>query len=294
MSAEFASEEQGDQSQHRSERPREVKFARPQPAVFTSLDEEAAYRKDRLVLACRILAREGYEFCGTYISERDPVQPAIIWTHPADITLSAVTVEDLVQLDLDGNVLTPGARGSNLDINAISLHLAIYAAPGRSDMTAICHSHSPHARAFAMGGNRELRMISQDAALFYNAWTSIPLRTTLDAASDPKGVQQALGSAKVAILAGRGALAVHSTIEGCVGYFLRLDGLCYVQMLAEAAEKGRGQPMVYVSKEAAEVTVRSVSGPHHAWLLAKPNFVREERFMAQERASSSGAPAITG
>jgi hypothetical protein len=35
-----------------------------------SLDEEAAYRKDRLVLACRILAREGYEFCGTYISVR--------------------------------------------------------------------------------------------------------------------------------------------------------------------------------------------------------------------------------
>jgi hypothetical protein len=95
---------------------------------------------------------------------------------------------------------------------------------------------------------------TSDAALFYNAWTSIPLRTTLDAVSDPKGVQQALGSAKVAILAGRGALAVHSTIEGCVGYFLRLDGLCYVQMLAEAAEKGRGQPMVYVSKEAAEVS----------------------------------------
>lgn len=93
-----------------------------------------------------------------------------------------------------------------------------------------------------------------DAALFYNAWTSIPLRTSLNAVSDPKGVQQAMGSAKVAILAGRGALAVHSTIEGCVGYFLRLDGLCYVQMLAEAAEKGRGQPMVYVSKEAAEVS----------------------------------------
>ncbi|GFZ49200.1 hypothetical protein JCM24511_06950 [Saitozyma sp. JCM 24511] len=267
MSAEFISEEQGDQSQHRSERPKEVKFARPQPPVFTSLDEEAAYRKNRLVLACRILAREGYEFCGTYISERDPVQPSTIWTHPADITLSAVTVADLVQLDLDGKLLSPGAQGSNLDINAISLHLAIYAAPGRSDVTAICHSHSPHARAFAMGGNRELRMISQvpcisDAALFYNAWTSIPLRTSLKAASDPKGVQQAMGSAKVAILAGRGALAVHSTIEGCVGYFLRLDGLCYVQMLAEAAEKGRGQPMVYVSKEAAEVSAASPGNVH--------------------------------
>ena len=168
------------------------------------------------------------------------------------------------------------------DRDAVFLHIAMYTAPDRSDIHAVIHSHAPHSRAFAASPSRKLEMISQDAATFHNRWTTIPLKATLRVQKEPELVQQALGNAVVVILAQRGSLAVHANIESALGYWLRLDGLCYIQLLAEAASKGRGIPMVYVSEEAAAVTVKGVSGPHHAWTLSRPNFIREERFFAEE------------
>ncbi|MDF1502251.1 class II aldolase/adducin family protein [Roseisolibacter sp. H3M3-2] len=57
-----------------------------------------------------------------------------------------VTADALVEVDLDGRVLTPGGRATT----ELAMHLAIYRA--RPDVGAVVHAHPPTATGFAVAG----------------------------------------------------------------------------------------------------------------------------------------------
>ncbi|WP_458455057.1 class II aldolase/adducin family protein [Methanobrevibacter sp.] len=66
-------------------------------------------------------------------------------------SLSNLCEEDIVLVDMDGNVLTNGKPSSE-----VNMHLGIY--KKRSDVRAIVHTHSPYATGFAFSNKRLKRL----------------------------------------------------------------------------------------------------------------------------------------
>lgn len=66
-------------------------------------------------------------------------------------SLSNLREDDIVLVDMDGNVLTHGKPSSE-----VNMHLNIY--KKRSDVTAIVHTHSPYATGFAFSNKKLKRM----------------------------------------------------------------------------------------------------------------------------------------
>jgi len=58
----------------------------------------------------------------------------------------------------------------------------------------------------------------------------------------------------------RGILLVGASIECCISYFIRMESLCKIQLLAETAVKGRGGELVKVGQQEVQVRqLRSVT-----------------------------------
>ena len=71
----------------------------------------------------------------------------VIAITPTLKALHGLNEEDIVLVDLDGNLLTKGKPSSEVD-----LHLEIY--KKRSDVKGIVHTHSPYATGFAFSSKR--------------------------------------------------------------------------------------------------------------------------------------------
>ena len=70
---------------------------------------------------------------------------------PTMTSLSNLDEEDIVLVDMDGNVLTKGKPSSE-----VNMHLEIY--KKRPDVKAIVHTHSPYATGFAFS-NKKLKRL---------------------------------------------------------------------------------------------------------------------------------------
>ncbi|MBO2533838.1 L-fuculose-phosphate aldolase [Planifilum fulgidum] len=81
------------------------------------------------------------------VSVRDPESPGRMWITPSAIPYDEITVEDLVQVDLESG--TP-VRGSRKPSSETPMHRAIYRL--RSDVRAVVHTHSTYATMFACAG----------------------------------------------------------------------------------------------------------------------------------------------
>lgn len=75
----------------------------------------------------------------------------VIAITPTLKSLNNLKEEDIVLVDLEGNILTKGKPSSEL-----SMHLEIY--KKRSDVGAIIHTHSPYATGFAFSDKRLRRL----------------------------------------------------------------------------------------------------------------------------------------
>lgn len=75
----------------------------------------------------------------------------VIAITPTLKSLSNLSQEDIILVDMEGNVLTKGKPSSE-----VNMHLEIY--KKRSDVTAIVHTHSPYATGFAFSDKKLKRL----------------------------------------------------------------------------------------------------------------------------------------
>jgi len=87
------------------------------------------------------------------LSARDYADHELVVITPSGMQFSSLTPEDLIVIDLQGNVVN-GKRKPSLDR---VFHLAVYNA--RPDVNGIIHTHSPYATAFASMGKPILPLI---------------------------------------------------------------------------------------------------------------------------------------
>ena len=231
--------------------------------VERSVDHERLWRKQRLALAFRIFGRLGFdEGVAGHITARDPEHADRFWVNPFGLSFKLITVDDLILVDHDGQVV----EGSwPVNQAAFAIHSAIHQA--RPDVVAAAHSHSKFGRAYATLG-RTLEPITQDSCIFHEDHVLFDDYTGV--VNDPeegKRIAHALGDHKAAILRNHGLLTVGQTIEETIFWYVTMERTCEVELLARAAGD-----VVAMDVDVARATAQQIGQPAAGWFCGQPLF----------------------
>ncbi|KAJ3159842.1 hypothetical protein HK101_001009 [Irineochytrium annulatum] len=244
-----------------------IPFTVPRPPTFDSIAAERAHRKERLALAFRIFADQGFEEgVAGHITVRDPEHPDTFWVNPFGMAFSLITTSDLLRVDHTGAVV----EGSGaINAAAFAIHSAIHAAQPR--VVAACHSHSMSGKSFScLEGDVKIQPITQDSCAFYERCGVLEdFNGVVDDTSEGEMIGKALGEENHGVvLRNHGLLTVGKTVEEAVWWFVSMERCCRSQMLAEST----GRKLRLISHEAA-VKTRGIVGTSIAgWFNAQPMF----------------------
>ncbi len=186
--------------------------------------------KQQMVWAGKVLVAEGQDdFTRGHISFRLPDDASLFFMKPHSIGFDEITPENILTIDLDGNVVAGTARRHS----EVYIHSEIF--KQRADVNCVIHSHPPYTVALS-GTGRPMRGYSQPSALFYEALgvyadTINLIRTTEMGA----GVAKALGPHRAVMLKNHGVAVVGPSIAEAVVGTIMLENAAMVQMIAEAA-----------------------------------------------------------
>ena len=186
-----------------------------------------------LAIANRILVHEGVLDGFGHISLRHPDRADRFFI-ARSMAPGLVTVDDLLQVDLDGVV--HDERGRRTYVERF-IHSAIYAA--RPDVNSVVHSHSPSIIPFGVTGAR-LRPICHMSG-FLGATTPVyEIRHSAGESTDllissqalGQSLAQVLGAASVALMRGHGSVTVGHSIEQSVFRAIYTETSAHLQMQA--------------------------------------------------------------
>ena len=186
--------------------------------------------KQKLILAGKVLVAEGQDdFTRGHISIRLPDDPSRFFMKPHSVGLDELTMDNILTIDLEGNVVAGTARRHS----EVYIHSEIFKA--RPDVHSVIHTHAPYAVALSASG-RPLRCYSQPSALFFEALgiygdTMTLIRTPAMGA----GVAAALGPHRAVLLKNHGVAVAGASIEEAVITVIMLENAAMVQMVSEAA-----------------------------------------------------------
>lgn len=224
---------------------------------------ERAHRKRRLVEAFRLFGRLGYsEGAAGHLSARDPELTDAFWAAPYQMHFSCVRTSDLVLTDARGT-LHHGTRPAHPA--ALAFHGAVHAA--RPDVVAAAHAHTDYARAMAALGRRILA-ITQDSCAFADdiGYLDTYRGVVLDEA-EGKEISAALGDHKALLLKHHGMLTVGGSVEEMAWWFMSLEQVCKVQLLAQAAGE-----LDEIPEPVRSETAQLVGSPGAAFVNIAPMF----------------------
>ncbi|KAI0393332.1 arad-like aldolase/epimerase [Xylariaceae sp. FL0594] len=232
---------------------------------FETLEDERRYRKQHLAAAFRVFADRGFdEGVAGHISVRDPILTNHFWLNPLSMHFSLIKASDLILCDEEENVV----EGNDpINAAAFAIHSQIHKA--RPDVTAVCHAHSVHGKAFSCFG-RELEMLTQDACRFYRSHSVYrDFRGVVVEKEEGRRIAAALGAGKACILQNHGILTVGQSVDEAAFWFISLERTCQAQLLADAAAAA-GYKKITIPNEEAARTAAQVGGPEKGWLAFQP------------------------
>jgi len=189
--------------------------------------------KQKLILAGKVLVAEGQDdFTRGHISVRLADNASLFFMKAHSVGLDEITMENILTIDLDGNVVAGTARRHS----EVYIHSEILKA--RRDVNCVIHTHPPYSVALSASG-RPMKCYSQPGALFYGelgVYTdSIALVRTQAMGAR---VAAALGPHRATLLKNHGVAAVGASIEEAVITVIMLENAAMVQMITE----GAGEP----------------------------------------------------
>ncbi len=226
---------------------------------------EANLRRD-LAHACHILAMggQGDDVWG-HASVRRPAADTF-WMKPHRLGLEEVKPEDMLLIDLDGQVV----RGKRPRHSEVFIHSEIYRA--RRDVCAVVHTHAVPATVFASLGV-PLRPITHEGVYFVPP--DVPrFDETTDLIVTPergKAVARTLGNRPALFLVAHGIVTVGATIEEATVNALVLNKAARDQLLVPG-----GVPRHWSSDEDAlakreRIRTPGATADRWAYLLRKLN-----------------------
>ena len=186
--------------------------------------------KKAMILAGKVLVAEGQDdFTRGHISVRLPDNPARFFMKAHSLGLDEITRDNILTIDLDGNVVAGTARRHS----EVYIHSEIFKA--RPDVNCVLHTHPPYAIALSATG-RPLKALSQPGALFRDSLglyddTINLIRTAAMGA----GVAKALGARRGVLLKNHGVVVATASIAETVISTIMLENAAMIQLIAEAA-----------------------------------------------------------
>ena len=219
-----------------------------------------------LVHANHILAAKGVLDSYGHVSVRDPHDPTRFWMSCAKAPVQ-VTVEDVMEYDLDCNPIDPRGRPSFYER---WIHGEVYKV--RPEVMSIVHSHSPTVIPFS-ATKIAMRPLIQMAAFLARGvpiYDSRPLKPDSDLMIGEQSLGREMAmtlgpSAKVVLLRGHGDVVVGETIRIAVfrAYYTEENAKGQEQAVALG-----GRDVTYLSvseSEAAEKLTESPASVNRAW-----------------------------
>jgi ribulose-5-phosphate 4-epimerase/fuculose-1-phosphate aldolase len=227
---------------------------------ITDVDALRAHRKRRLALGYRIFGALRWGALGDgHISARDPERTDHFWLARYGAPFHSVTVDDLVLVGPQGNVVE--GRG-HINPAAYNIHWPVHEA--RPDIVSAAHTHTPYGTPFSALVEK-LRPITQESCAFYDDHELFDDEEVDIVSTDGgKRIAAAIGGTKAVILRNHGTLTVGQTVDECVGFYVMMERSCETHMKARDGKA--------IGHEAASRAYESV-GTHHAgwqtfqWLL---------------------------
>lgn len=208
--------------------------------------------KQQLIWAGKVLVGQGQDdFTRGHISFRLPDTPSLFFMKPHSVGLDEITMENILTIGLDGNVVAGTARRHS----EVYIHSEIFKA--RADVQCILHTHPPYSVALSATG-RPMRAYSQPGALFFEnvgvyTDTINLIRTTEMGA----GVAKALGPHRAVLLKNHGIVVVGASVAETVVGAIMLENAAQVQLIAEAA----GDPAPEFPRADVEKLKHDISRP---------------------------------
>ncbi len=186
--------------------------------------------KETLIWAGKVLVGEGQDdFTRGHISVRLPENPALFFMKPHSIGLDEITMDNILIIDLDGNVAAGTARRHS----EVYIHSEIFKA--RADVNCVLHTHPPYSIALS-GSGRPLRCMSQPSALFYGELGRYEDTINLIRSKElGAGVARALGRGRGVLLKHHGVVVAGASIEEVVISVIMLENAAMIQLVTEAA-----------------------------------------------------------
>jgi len=209
----------------------------PLPPSFDSVEEEREHRKQSLVDALNILGElHMAEGAAGHITVRDPEHSDRFWVNPFGVSFKAVSVDKLICVDHEGNVVHGNRPLNNA---AFAIHGAIHEA--RPDVIAACHAHAMYSKTFSTLGV-PLQMITQDHCMFYGdlAMHSDSGGAIVTGIEEGRKLAASLGEKKALLHQNHGIVTTGETVDSAAWWFVALERACQSQLVAMAA----GEPKV--------------------------------------------------
>ena len=191
--------------------------------------------REKVALACRILAAQGHEsaLAGQITARAD--QPGTYWMLSFGLGFDEAQKSNIVRVDDDLNMV----EGEGMPNPANRFHLWIYR--HRPEINAIIHTHPPHVSALSMLGV-PLKAAHMDTSMFYEDCAWLPEYPGVPI-GDEEGrlISEALGTKRSILLANHGQLAACKTIEEATMLGIFIERAANMQLMASAA--GTIQPV---------------------------------------------------
>jgi L-fuculose-phosphate aldolase len=186
--------------------------------------------KQKMIMAGKILVAEGQDdFTRGHISFRHPDNPGLFYMKAHSIGLDEITMENILTIDLEGNVVAGKAKRHS----EVYIHSEILKA--RPDLNCVLHTHPTYSTAFSAMG-RPMRAYSQPSALFYNAIGTYTDTINLIRSHEMgAGVARALGPHRTVMLKNHGVVICGASIEETIISVIMLENAAQIQMIVEAA-----------------------------------------------------------
>jgi L-fuculose-phosphate aldolase len=191
--------------------------------------------REQLVEAIRMLERAEYiDHNGHGSARRDE---SSFYINSGASVRSALTVDDIVTVDLDGNLIEGRARPP-LEFH---IHSEIYRA--RPDVFAVMHTHPRWSTFLTMAGVRYQVVYAQGALLGDIPLLDSPL--SVNTKSIGEKLVDALGAGPAVLLKAHGAVAVGRTIVECFALAAYIEENAYRQYMTMQI----GEPYVFSEAE---------------------------------------------
>lgn len=238
------------------------------PPVHQSVEEERAYRKERLAGALRLFAAYGYEDgVSGHITARDPEYTGCFWVNPFGAPFDGLLPDELILVNGDGQVVE---GRHHVNQAAFAVHAQVHRA--RPDVVAVAHTHSLHGRALSALGEF-IEPITQESCAFYEdhavyqGYTGVVVDE-----EEGRRIAAALGPRKAIILRNHGLLTVGDSVDAAAWWFVTMERSCQVQLTARAT----GKPVLIEHREAV-ATREQLGSDLVAWINYQPMWKRISR-----------------